>query len=81
MSQKPAVDKVSSIIFSRFSISVLVVLIPSKNNFMIVPFFDFGFLRYRKIVKSWKLERLIVKWYKVSRPNAELSANKTDFIQ
>ena len=41
VSQKSAVDEVSNIIFSRSSISMLVVLILSKNNFMIVPFFDF----------------------------------------
>ena len=41
VSQQPAVDEVSNIIFSRSSISMLVVLILSKNNFMIVPFFDF----------------------------------------
>ena len=33
------IDEGSNIIFSRSSISVLVVLILSKNNFMIVPFF------------------------------------------
>ena len=53
VNQQPAVNEVSNIIFSRSSISVLVVLIFSKNNFMIVPFFDFGFSRYCKIVKSW----------------------------
>ena len=40
VSQQPAVDEVWNIIFPRSSISVL-VLILSKNNFMIVPFFDF----------------------------------------
>ena len=53
VSQQSAADKVSNSIFSRSSISVLVVLILSKNNFMIVPFFDSGFSRYCKIVKSW----------------------------
>ena len=39
--QQPAVDEVSNIIFSRSSISMLVVLSLSKNNFMIGPFFEF----------------------------------------
>ena len=39
-SQQPAVDEVSNIIFSRSSISVLVILILIKNKFKIVPFFD-----------------------------------------
>ena len=52
VSQQPAVDEVSNIIFSRSSISVLVVLVISKNNFMIVRFFDPGFSRYCKIVKN-----------------------------
>ena len=41
VSQKLAVDEVSNIIVSRSSIFTLVVFILSKNNFMIVPFFDF----------------------------------------
>ena len=41
VSQKPAVDEVSNIILLRSSISMLVVLILSMNNFIIVPFFDF----------------------------------------
>ena len=53
VSQQPAVKEVSDIIFSRSSIFVLVALFLSKNNFMIVPFFDSGFSRYCKIVKSW----------------------------
>ena len=46
VSQQPTVDEISNIIFSFSNISVLVVLILSKNNFMIVPFFhSFGFSR------------------------------------
>ena len=37
-SQQQAVDEVSNI-FARFSVSVLVVLVLSKNNFIIDPFF------------------------------------------
>ena len=40
VSQQQAVDEVSNTIFLPSSISVLVVLILSKNNFMIVPCFD-----------------------------------------
>ena len=39
-SQQLAVDEASNIIFSRYCISVLIAQIRSKNNFMIVPFFD-----------------------------------------
>ena len=55
VSQQPAVDEVSNVIFLRSSISVLVVLILSKNNFLVVPFLDFSFSKYLKIVKidSW----------------------------
>ena len=49
VSQQPAVNEVSNIIFPRSSISMLVVLILSKNNFMIVPFFDF--LAFQSTVK------------------------------
>ena len=41
VSQQPTVDEFSNIIFSQFSISVLVALILRKNNFMIAIFFDF----------------------------------------
>ena len=51
VSQQPAVDEVSNIICSRSSISVLVVLVLSKNNFMIVRCFDPEFSRYCKIVE------------------------------
>ena len=67
-SQQAAGDEVSNIILSQFSISVLVVLILSKNNFMIVPFF--GFSRYCKIVKIWELKWFIAKCYEVLWPNA-----------
>ena len=40
VNQQPKVGEVSNIIFVRSSISVLVVLIFNKNNFMIVSFFD-----------------------------------------
>ena len=47
VSQQAAANEVTLL---RSSISVLVVLILSKNNFMIVPFFDSGISEYRKIV-------------------------------
>ena len=40
VSQKSVVDEVLNIIFLQSSISMLVVLILSKNNLMIVPCFD-----------------------------------------
>ena len=46
VSQQPEVDEVSNIIFLRPSISELVILNLSKNNFLIATFFDSGFLRY-----------------------------------
>ena len=53
MSQQPAVDEVSNVIFLHSSIAALVVLILSKNNFMIVLFFDFlVFQGTAKIVKN-----------------------------
>ena len=63
VSQQPAVDEVSNIISSRSSISVLVVLVLSKNNFIIVRFFDPGFSRYCKVVEY---EQFIAKCYKAS---------------
>ena len=55
VSQKSAVDEVLNIIFLQSSISMLVVLILSKNNFMIVQFFDF--LVFQSTVKWQKIER------------------------
>ena len=55
VSKKSAVDEVLNIIFSQSSISMLVVLILSKNNFMIVPFFVL--LVFESTVKWQKVER------------------------
>ena len=55
VSQQPAVDEISKHDFLAVQHFFLVVLILSKINFMIVPFFDSGFSRYCKIekVESW----------------------------
>ena len=67
-SQQQAVDEVSNIIFSRSNISVLVVQIRSKNNFMIVPFFDSlvfqGTVQYEK-VENWNDSKRNVTKFRV----------------
>ena len=51
VSQQPAVDEISKHDFLAVQHFFLVVLILSKINFMIVPFFDSGFSRYCKMEK------------------------------